>query len=259
MSSKTTILSKKENLLLENLLEKFGVIVTFSQILKEFSYNKGARQQVRNLVAKLSKNGWLVRIKNGIYFISNLESRGFVGLSSITIASIINRNSYVSLEEALRYHGIFDQQVNIVSSVCLKREKQRDIQGIKYKFIKTSKDNFYGFSEYQLDGYVVKIASLEKAIFDLINFSRSVYTLDLILEKFRDYKDYFDFDKLQDVAKKQSITSKKIVGFLLDLAGLNSEFIYQDIKNKKGSSLMTSDSTLFNAKWNLYYHSYFKV
>jgi predicted transcriptional regulator of viral defense system len=257
MTQNTTILSKKESLLLESLMAKYSLLVNFDQIQAELDKNY-SRQQVRNLVAKMSKNGWLVRIKKGVYHIANLESRGFAGASTFIIAQNILEESYISLESALQFHGIFDQYLKMVTSFCLKKQASKEIQDITYKFVKTSKKNFYGWQDVQIEGRMVKIATLEKAILDMIHFQRTLNSLDLVLEKLREYGNNFDLQKLYEFSKNQSITVQKIMGFLLDKANLDSNQIRQSVKGAKGASLMTKDSNLFNAKWNLYYHNHFK-
>jgi predicted transcriptional regulator of viral defense system len=257
MSQNTTILSKKESLLLESLIVKYGLLVTFDQIQAELKKDY-SRQQARNLAAKMSKNGWLVRIKKGIYYIANLESRGFASAATSVIAQNILEESYVSLESALQFHGLFDQYLKTVISFCLQKQASREIQGITYKFVKTSKKNFYGWQEVEVEGRMVKIATLEKAVLDMIHFQRTINSLDLVLEKLRDYGVSFDLQKLHEFGKNQSVTARKIMGFLLDKANLDSSLIWESVKGAKGASLMTKDSDLFNAKWKLYYHNHFK-
>ena len=256
MTQNTTILSEKESFLIESLIAKYGLIVDFDQIQQELSRDY-SRQQVRNLVSKMTKKGWLVRIKKGTYYITNLESRGFAGASVLVIAQTILEESYVSFEAALQYHGIFDQHARTVTSVCLKKKADKTIQGITYRFIKASGKNFYGWEEKQIEGRNVKIATLEKAILDMIRCQRSIHSLDLVLEKLKDYKDSFDLDKLNEMAASQSVIVQKILGFLLDKAGIDSEAIFELTKDKEGAGSMTKDSDVFSGKWNLYYHNHF--
>jgi len=256
MTQNTTILSEKESSLIESLIAKYGLIVDFDQIQQELSHDY-SRQQVRNLVAKMTKNGWLVRIKKGTYYITNLESRGFTGASVLVIAQTILEESYVSFEVALQHHGVFDQHMRTVSSVCLKKKADKTIQGITYRFIKASRKNFYGWEETQIEGRTVKVATLEKAILDMIRSQRSIHSLDLVLEKLREHKDNFDFEKLNELVRSQSVVVQKILGFLLDKAGIDSGSIYELTRYKEGAGSMTKDSDVFSGKWNLYYHDHF--
>jgi predicted transcriptional regulator of viral defense system len=256
MTTKNTILSEKESFLLENLIIRYGLFVNFDQIYAQLGQDY-TRQKTKKMVIKLTKNGWLVRIKKGVYYIANLESRGFVGASVLVIAQAILEESYVSFEAALQHYGIFDQHARTVTSVCLKKKADKTIQGIMYRFIKVSRKNFYGWEEKQIEGKTVKIATLEKAILDMIQFQRSVHSLDLVLEKLKEYKNNFDLEKLNELAKGQSITAQRILGFLLDKAGIDSASIGELLKSKDGASFMTRESDIFSGKWNLYYHNHF--
>lgn len=256
MTAKSTILSQKESELLENLIAKIGLFITFEQVFKELN-SLMSRQEIRNLVSKLAKNGWLVRIKKGAYYITTLESRGSFNISNFIIAQILSADSYISRESALQHYGMFDQHLKTITSISLKRIAKKEIQGIIFEFIAVDKNNFYGWNEFNIDGRLVKIATIEKAILDMLNFKRTIYSIDLILEKLKNYQDSIDIAKLNEFSRKQSITAQRILGFLFDKAGIDSNYLYNLIKGKFSNSRMAKDSKLFSAKWRLYYHNHF--
>ncbi|EKE21952.1 MAG: hypothetical protein ACD_7C00086G0004 [uncultured bacterium] len=258
MGKISTILSKKEADLIEKLIARHGLFVDSRQIYEQLNAEMTV-QEMKNAIGKLVKRGWLVRLKRGSYYITTLESRGIANISVYIIAQALVNNAYVSFETALQYHGIFDQLLTTATSLSLSKHSIKELQGIKYEFIKTNQDNFYGWEEIQTEGRTIKVATLEKAVLDMIGIRKTAYAMDLVLEKLRDYKDSFNFEKLFEFSKKQTITSKRILGFLLDRAGLDSEKIYVQIKDNKGSSHMTADSKkLYDAKWRLYYHNIFE-
>lgn len=258
MTTKRTILSEKESNLMEDLILEYGVIVDFEQIFHELR-DKLSRQEARNLVSKLAENGWLVRIKKGAYFITTLESRGIANISEFIIAQVLVSDSYVSFESALQYHKMFDQRIRTVTSLSLKQKKEKEIQGTIYKFIKTSEKNYYGWEDAQIEGRSVKIATLEKAVLDMLAYDRTAHAIDLALEKLGEYKGNFNWERLNDYSRKQSTTVQRILGFLLDKIGVDSGYLYELVKKTKGgSSYMTKDSKLFSAKWRLYYHGHFE-
>jgi len=256
MSSKGTILSQKEAELLDNLIAEKGLFVSFDQIAEEVG-SLESRQEIRNLVSKLVKNGWLVRIKKGLYYITTLESRGFFNISEFVVAQFIVKDSYISFYSALQYHGMFDQHLSAVTSVSLKKASKREIQGINFEFLTTGKDNFYGWEEFNIEGFSVKIATAEKALLDILNFKRTVHSADVVLEKIKEHQGDLDLDRLNEFSRDQTVTVKRILGLLLDLAGVDSGSLYDMVKNKSGSSYMTGDSKNFNSKWRLYYHDHF--
>lgn len=259
MSIKSTILSlsQKESLLLENLIVKYGLVVTFGQIFNELKNIKN-KQETYNLVSKLTKAGWLVRITKGVYYIANLESRGTASVSVFALAHLLVRNSYVSFEGALQYHGMFDQHLRTIQSVSLRKRKTANLQNVNYEFIKTNKKNFYGYETIWQEGQKAHIATAEKAILDMLYFKRNVATVDLIAEKLKKFKDLFEKKRLNQLSEKQFLSVQRVLGFLLDQANIDSNILYARLKNKQGYSKMTADSKLFNAKWRLYYHKHFQ-
>lgn len=62
---KYTILSEKEANLLENIIVQYGRIITSQQIL-QVAKDYWDGKQAKNIITKLRKNGWLIRIKRGL-------------------------------------------------------------------------------------------------------------------------------------------------------------------------------------------------
>lgn len=253
---KYTILSTKESELLENLIIKYGQIVTYENILTEASIFWG-RQQTKNFITKLIKNGWLIRIKRGFYAISDLSNRGFLSLSPYLVANILIENSYVSFESALAYHGFFDQFTDKIVSVSLKSRKTTPLYGMEYSFIKTKTDYYFGWEEVMIDNKIARIATAEKALVDLVNFHKSKYAIDLVIEKLINYKQELDFARINEYAQKFSITTIKIFGFMFDLLGIDSSLLFNIVNGKRGTHRMLAGAKKFNAKWRLYYDVFF--
>lgn len=256
MYTKSTILSQKESELLENLIAEVGLFITFEQLAGELNSSM-SRQEIRNLASKLVRNGWLVRIKKGIFYITTLESRGTFNISNFIVAQVLSADSYISCESALQHHGMFDQHLKTITSISLKRISKKEIQGTIFEFITASEKNFYGWNEFEIEGRMVKIATAEKAILDILNFKRTINSADLVLEKLREYQGSIDIARLNEFGKKQSVTVQRILGFLFDKASIDSSYLHDSAKGESSNSHMTKDSKLFNAKWRLYYHNYF--
>jgi len=258
MRTKKTILSEKEYNLLEEILSQYGIIVEFEQIanLLKFKMN---RQSAKNRVNKLAKNGWLVRIKKGVYTVSSLESRGGMVIPTLKTAQVLVKESYVSFESALQYYGMFDQMLKSVVSVSLKRRIGKQINGIYFKFITTKHEQFFGWDEKKVENYPVKIAQPEKAVLDMLTFGRNIHTVNLVLDTLNKYKKDFDFSRLSRFGTKHSTVVQRLLGFLLDKINIDSRAVHKLIKNNNGCSFMTGKSSVFNAKWRLYYDKYFKT
>ncbi len=252
---KQTILSTQQSALLEELIVKYGQIVTSEQI---YAQGKAVWDQkvAKNVITRLTRNGWLIRVKRGLYAISDLSNRGFLSLSPYVVANLLVRDSYVSFESALAYHGMFDQLTNKTISISQVQYRAVQLQSVEYSFVKVLDKWFFGWQEVSIDNKAVRMATAEKALIDMIQFHKSKYTVDLVVEKLSQYKDSLDLQKMTEYLGKMSLTTIKTFGFLLDLLGIDSGDLYNQVK-LKGTHLMLSGDAKFNAKWRLYYDAYF--
>lgn len=252
---KQTILNTNQSTLLENLIVKHGQIVASEQI-----YNQAEalwdQQRTKKVIAKLTRNGWLIRVKRGLYAISDLSNRGFLSLSPYVVAHLLVKDSYVSFESALAYHGMFDQLTNKTISISQVQYKTVQLQSVEYSFVKVLDKWFFGWKDVSIDNKVVRMATAEKALIDMIQFHKSKYTVDLVVEKLSLYKSSLDMQKMIEYLGKMSLTTVKTFGFLFDLLGIDSGDLYNQVK-LKGTHLMLSGDAKFNAKWRLYYDEYF--
>lgn len=255
---KQTILTTKQSELLEELIATHGQIVTTGQIYQKLQASTD-QKQAKKIIAKLVSNGWLIRIQRGLYAISDLSNRGFLSLSPYVVANLLFQNSYVSFESALNYQGIFDQLTNKIISVTTTKHKNKtiDLNSIEYSSVTVQKRWFFGWEETVIDGKSVRIAIAEKALIDIVQFRKSKYSVDLVIEKLRDNKGNISLDRLQEYLQHMSATTIKTFGFVFDLLGINSSQLQNILKNKRGTDWMLAGDQKFNAKWRLYYDEYF--
>jgi predicted transcriptional regulator of viral defense system len=253
---KQTVLTAKQSELLENLIARHGQIVVIDQIYEEAKANWDL-QQTKNLVVKLVRNGWLIRIKKGLYAISDLSNRGFLSLSPYIVANLLVKESYVSFESALAYHGMFDQLTNKIISISTSKYKDAILNNIEYDFLNVKDQFFFGWQEVIIDNQTVKIAYAEKALVDIIHFHRSKYSVDLVIEKLKEYQASLDMKRLNEFISKMSIVTVKTFGLVFDLLGIDSDRLFKLVEQSNTTLKMLPDDTKFNAKWRLYYDEYF--
>lgn len=251
------LLNTQENKLLEDIILKYGSIVTFSQIFKLLKENR-SRGYTKRLVSEMAKKGWLIRIKKGVYSVSDLFNRGNLTISQYAVANTIEKDSYVSFGFALQYYGMYDQLLSTITSVSLKQHKTTQVTDFRYRYVKTKEKYFFGWQEVNIDGISVKIAYAEKALVDMIQYSRTTVSVDMVIEKLQNFKDQIDFKRLNKFLKKSSKNTEKIFGFIFDLLKIDSSEIFEDCKSNTATTYIDKDSDVYNAKWNLYYNKIFK-
>lgn len=253
MATKNTILSQKDLFLLEDTVIQIGRIATSEDLKAVFSrqYQEG---EINNKISQLSKQGWLVRLKRGLYVVmTDISSLGFLDLSGFVISQVLNRNSYISFENALQHYSMFDQLLFSVEAVTYKRARKYKIQNKEHRFFRIKKELYFGFTKEVVEGKVVQIAEKEKALLDMLYFRSSANTVNLVFEKLREYQDQIDFEKLKQYVKKFGVSMVREVGFLLDQLGIQAQDLRRVAKVEEGYSKMTRNSDVFNAKWRLYY------
>jgi predicted transcriptional regulator of viral defense system len=253
---KRTTLAVKDGELLEVLIAKYGKVATANQIEAE-AQGSWDYQHTHNRIQQLIKNGWLVRIKRGLYAVNDLSSRGFISISPYVIAGFLVEDSYVSFEAALNYHGMFDQFVQQFSSVSLKQYKTTDLESIQYRFIKTQENFFVGWEQVEIENMTARIASAEKALVDIIHFRTGKYVVDLVIEKLQNYKEDLNIEKLIRYAGLASQKTVKVFGLIFDLLGWNSNELLRFVANNRSTHWINTNDKIFNSKWRLYYNEYF--
>lgn len=255
MISKNTILTEKRIKDIEDIIASSGKIVATGDIHKALG-KKYSRFALKKRIYELKVKGWLVPLRRGLYFISDISSRGFVNISPVVIAGAFDKDSYVSLDSALNHYGLFEQMLRTVSSVTKLKTKKYVFQNNTYRYLKINKRLYFGFKTENIEGYYTKVAELEKVFLDYLYFKNDTYSIDLLLEKLQKAKDRIDFRKLFTYARKFPETTKRKLGFILDVLKIDTEGLRKMV-GTKGYSKLTPSSKKFNAKWRLYYEDRF--
>lgn len=253
MGMKRTILTQNDKGLLEETIVRYGRIVSFSQIHRIFKA-KYSKDGAKNRIALLSQLGWLVRIKKGLYqVVTDIGSLATGTVSNYEISQSLNKESYVSFENALQYHGMFDQMLSGVAAVTRQRARAYHIGGADIEFYKIKEELYFGFFKTRSSVGFVSMARKEKALLDFLHFRSNAYGAGLVWEKLRDYKDSIDLLLFKKYAKKFNLTVIRQAGFFLDRLGVETKDLLKCVRGNTGYGKMTKDSKDFDAKWRLYF------
>ena len=144
-------------------------------------------------VVWLEKNGYIIRLKRGLYVV-NPEHSGKI-LSSELIANHLYAPSYISMSTALRYYGLIPEAVYVHQSMTVKHSRsfQTLIGSYDYKYI--SREAFpIGVRSIHKGDYAFLMASPEKALCDLIANSSKVN-----LRYMKDVETYLEQDIRMDM------------------------------------------------------------
>jgi len=132
---------------------------TLLQALSRYTYP-------RDRITRLLRSGELVRIKKGLYVTTDPRD----WYSREILANLVHGPSYISLEYALRFHGLIPEAVETVTSVTTMRRKRFDTPAGRFEY-EHLQEGWYssGVSYETVDhrrGFL--IASPEKALADTL-------------------------------------------------------------------------------------------
>ena len=250
---KSAVLNTTQLTFLEELMLRFGKVVTYEQIAPLVATADAVAK--RQFMSRLVAAGWLVRIKRGVYQVADdISSLGTLTLSRYAVAQILVPASYVSFEAALQFHGMYDQLLQTTTSISPTQRPLVTLQGYRYRFVKTSEKYNFGFQEHALDGQRALIASPEKAIIDIVQLHRTAHSTDRVAEVLSEYRGNIDQERLHSYLSRSNLTTQRIFGLLFDTVNFpyDQQLVHSAQKGQAASKLNV-DSREYNAKWRLYY------
>ena len=122
---------------------------------------------------RLEAAGVIIRLKQGLYVASPQETGKT--LNRNLIANHLYGPSYVSLHTALRHYGLIPEQVHLTESLTTKHSRSFETPVGNFDFSNCSAGYFPIGTKAETDnGVTYLIATPEKALCDLINYSKGV-------------------------------------------------------------------------------------
>ncbi len=242
-------LGKKSAQLLSELAEHNKNIFTLDEAVKIL---KEKRSSAVKLLHDLARKKWLFRISKGKYIILPLEAGVEPKFTEheFAIASHLIKPYYISYWSALNYYGFTEQVSKTIFVVSTKRKKERELMGLRFRFITINKKKFFGFKKVLVNNKSINIAEKEKAIIDCLDLPRNCGGIIEVIKAIDSAKEELDFKKLINYAKKMN--NKAVInrlGYIYDLLGIkiklkpSKHYVLLDplIKNKRR----------YNNKWKI--------
>ena len=210
---------------MQNILKHIETPYIDAQTLLTFlAHYKKPREAIRRMV----DNKELIRLKNGIYLISEKITQGKTSTIPFEqIANFLYGPSYVSMEWALSFYGMIPERVHTVTSMTLGKNKEYNTPIGDFTYFQLPAKCFsVGVTKKEAAGFLggFLIASPEKALSDIVfktckNLNKDQLKEELIDSKRIDQECFRNFDKnlLEEIAKSYR---SKPVNYLRDLIGV---------------------------------------
>jgi len=226
-------LGSKEGHLLTVLSERGESVFSTSRAAEILS---GSLNAARKLLFSLVRKGWLIRLKEGLYLIVPLEAgpESVYSEHEFIIASHLATRYYIGFWSALNFHGFTEQTPYTVFVASPKAVRNREVLGVKYRFVHVADKRMFGFREYPIANSRVNVSDKEKTIVDcLANPGLCGGLVEPMKPLVAGEK--LDYELLTDYATRTGGAALKRTGFLLEKLGLytlppkvNKGYVYLD-------------------------------
>jgi predicted transcriptional regulator of viral defense system len=211
--------------LIRILEESKSSIFSLSDIVKVLNKDE---KYVKVLLNRLVKKGFLIRIERNKYSLPNQNP--------FSIASLLVFPSYISFISAYSYYNLTTQIPSTIFTVSLKQKKRIIYSGYEIRFVKFSRERFFGYLREYIESKAVFIAEIEKAILDSLFLPKYCPLSEtfLVLKEAK-----LNYEKLLEYVKKfNSMIVAKRLGYLLESTGID---LYDSLK-----SLIDKNYEVFN-------------
>ena len=183
------------------------------------------RKELSVQLSRWVRSGRLVQLRRGVYMIARpyrkIEPHPFL------VANSLRRNSYVSLQSALAFHGLIPEYVPVCTSVSTGRSEQRETALGTFSYRRIKADYLFGFGQQEVaPNQLAFVAVAEKALLDLVYVTPGADTDSYLRELRLQHIETIDGELLEELAdrmgKPKLRSAARLIRQLLDDEEMNS-------------------------------------
>lgn len=182
---------------------------------------------VRQALCQLANSGWVVRLHNGLYAISEAVP-GVTPAHEFEIAMALADPAAISHWSAMHHHGLTEQSprkvfvlTTIGASVPTTRVKgDYRIGDTVYRFIKIRPERFFGTEKVWIGESRVTITDLERTLIDGLTMPEYCGDFSEVLHAFEVAIGKINLERIIDYALKLDAATAKRLGWVLEKQGM---------------------------------------
>ena len=245
--------------LLTTLAEKNRIIFAIADAQEVLNSSYDAALQ---LLRRLTRTGWLVRLTAGRYAIVPLSSgdQATPQVNRYVVArEVLGETPYtISHESAMDVHNMLTRPVTNVIITTPRRLKDRGILGVPYRFVYAPPSALWGSEPVWVTPYErVTVSDLERTILDGLARPDLCAGVSQVAIGLWMRQDDFDWSKLAHYARKldrRSVAQR--LGYLLEIYGLGTPSLIESLQEMVSSGytrldLLLPDKGPYLARWRL--------
>lgn len=177
----------------------------------------------RKFAHRLVKKGWLERLRPGLFQLVPAD-RGRAGVADthpLTAGAVLVDPYFFSFGTACTHHGLTEQAFAEVYLACQERRRPETIRGKRYVFVYVAEERFFGFTETNVVGQAVQMATIERALLDAIDRPRYAGGIGEVSRIVARAASRLSWEVLLELLRKwRSSALVQRVGYFLDLHGV---------------------------------------
>lgn len=184
-----------------------------------------SRKELSVQLSRWVRSGRLIQLRRGVYAIAKpyrkTEPHPFL------VANSLRKNSYVSLQSALAFHGLIPEYVPVCTSVTTGRSEQLETALGTYNYRRIKPAYLFGFRQQEVaPNQHAFVAVAEKALLDLVYLTPGGDTDSYLRELRLQHTEAIDGETLEKLAdrigKPKLRSALRIIRQLLEDEEMNS-------------------------------------
>ena len=245
-------------ILLERIIASVGPIFTIAQARREAAEMGLDDARLRSILSRLTRSGWLARIKRGVYVMQS--SLFHTTLHPYAIAAALCTPMAISHWSALAHHSLTTQippMVQVSTPRAMVTPEMRTgqthrprgravwkVMEIEFEFIQVKEAHFFGFQQVWVSQWHrVAITDPERTVLDMVAHPRIFGSLEIAIETLEAHRQQLNFETLSRYALRYNVGAIiKRLGWILESLGVPDSLL-EPLRNYPVSSYHLLDPT----------------
>lgn len=212
-------------------------IFTLNQVRDTASEIGLSQGYLRQALHHLTKTGWIVRLRKGLYALSSSVTGG-APLHEFEIAAALVEPAAISHWTAMHYHGLTEQpprKIFILTTTEAAPPQDRSdgnkrkagnryiIAGVPYQFIQVKPQRFFGVQKIWVGETRVNITNMERTLLDCLSKPRYCGDFSEVLGAFKTATGILKLERIADYALRLDAATAKRLGWILESLDINAQ------------------------------------
>ena len=162
-----------------------------------------SRRELSIQLSRWVRSGRLVQLRRGVYAIAKPYRK--VEPHPFLVANALRKNSYVSLQSALAFHGLIPEHVPACTSVTTGRSEKLETALGTFIYMRAKRDHLFGFRQMEVAAnQFAFVANPEKALLDLVYVTKGAQATSYLRELRLQHTNEISGETLKELAARMN-------------------------------------------------------